>query len=31
MTDAQLDKAARLADDNSIANVEFVNAYIDEA
>ena len=29
MTDAQLDKSARLAADQSIANVEFVNAYIE--
>jgi SAM-dependent methyltransferase len=29
MTDAQLDKASRLADDHSIANVGFVKAYIE--
>jgi arsenite methyltransferase len=29
MTDAQLDKASRLADDYSIENVEFVKAYIE--
>jgi arsenite methyltransferase len=29
MTDAQLDKASRLAEDHSIANVEFVKAYIE--
>ena len=30
MTDAQLDKATRLAGDHSIANVEFVKAYIEQ-
>jgi ubiquinone/menaquinone biosynthesis C-methylase UbiE len=29
MTEAQLDKATRLADDHGIANVEFVKAYIE--
>ena len=29
MTDAQLDKASRLANDHSISNVEFVKAYIE--
>lgn len=29
MTDAQLDKAGRLADEHGIANVEFVKAYIE--
>lgn len=29
MTEAQLDKASGLADDHGIANVEFVNAYIE--
>ena len=29
MTDAQLDKASRLANDHGIANVEFVKAYIE--
>lgn len=29
MTEAQLDKASRLADDHGIANVEFVKAYIE--
>ena len=30
MTDAQLDKATRLASEHSIANVEFVNAHIED-